>query len=725
MPSVRTVVRTLIAALLIAAPLLVAFEVPAVAQVGNPVSGTDQAASHALTLSIDSVSPEWAQPGKRITVHGTVTNNTGSPVSGLQIAIQTESTAAFGNRSAMETYAAGGAVSSAYLATTPVGTPYTLPGTFHSGTKLSWSVSFPASEAGYTQFGVYPLAAVMYNSSLAPIGTDRTLLPYWPGSSSANPVRISWIWPLVDQPQQGPCPQTLAGTEPAGKGLATSLQPSGRLGRLLSSGLKLAGQADLTWAVDPALLSDAATMSAPYKVGGTGGCTGATGKPASKAAATWLSTLKTEAAGEPMFITPYADVDVAALAHAGMTTDLQSAYTLGEKVANQSLERRFGQNGNGTGDGGAPSVAWPAGGTADEGTATALADTGKINTIVLGTNEEPSATSTVIKTTTGAGTPMRVLLADSGLTDLLGTSTANSSAGAQFATEQDFLAETAMIVAELPFGQGRSIIVAPPRRWSPSTTEANALLSESSAPWLRPAKLSDVASSTAEPGQLPSNQRSSAELSSTYMNLAKAVGQSLGTYQNLLYQPNSATTQSLRAALAATESTAWRGSGNGAGTAALIGLANFVRESEQKVQIIAGKKFLLAGASGDIAVSVRNGLSQAVQVRVHAALSDVGQLSIGTPDTLMTVPGGKTGTVKMPVHATGIETTTMQLQLVTRNGWPLPQSQVQTLTVQVTRYGRALIILIVAALGVVVLASGARWVRQWLNDTRAGSGGTG
>ena len=173
MPSVRTVVRTLIAALLIAAPLLVALEVPAAARTGNSFSGTDQAASHSLTISIDSVSPQWAQPGKQITVHGTVTNNTGSPVSGLQVAIQTESTAAFGDRSTMETYAAGGAVSSAYLATTPVGTPYTLPGTFHSGTTLSWSVSFPASEAGYTQFGVYPLAAVLYNSSLASIRTDR------------------------------------------------------------------------------------------------------------------------------------------------------------------------------------------------------------------------------------------------------------------------------------------------------------------------------------------------------------------------------------------------------------------------------------------------------------------------------------------------------------------------------------------------------------------------
>ncbi|HEX6454050.1 MAG TPA: DUF6049 family protein [Trebonia sp.] len=716
----RTVVRTLIAALLIAAPLLAALEAPASARTGNPFSGTDQAASHSLSISIDSVGPrQWAQPGEQITVHGTVTNNTGSPVSGLQVAIQTESTAVFSDRSSMETYTAGGAVSSLYLAITPVGTPYTLPGTLHSGTTRSWSVSFPASEAGYTQFGVYPLAAVLYNSALAPIRTDRTLLPYWPGSG-ANPMRAAWLWPLVDQPKQGPCPQTLADNT-----LATSLAPSGRLGGLLSTGLKWAGQAKLTWAVDPALLSDAQTMATPYKVGGNAGCTGTTGEPASKAAQTWLSTLKTDAAGEPMFVTPYADADVSALANAGMTANVQSAYTLGDQVAHESLERPFGQNGGGTGDGGAPSAAWLAGGTTDNGVLTTLAKTGGINTVVFGTDAYPSATSAVGSTTTGAGTSMRVLLADSQLMSLLGTSNGQSSAGAQFATEQDFLAETAMIVAELPFGKDRSVVIAPPRRWSPSAAEADTLLSESvNAPWLRPTQLKDLASAPGDPQKLPSGQRDSAELGNSYMNLVRFVGGSLRTYQDLLAQPDSGTTQSLREALTATTSTAWRGSGNGAGTATLLNLSNFVRDAEQKVEIIGGKKWLLAGASGDVAVSVQNGMSQPVQVRVQVSDPDVSQLSIGKFGDLITIAAGGTGTVKVPVHSSGIETTTMQLQLVTRNGSPLSTPS-QPLTVQVTRYGRALIILIAAALGVVVLASGARWVRQWRSGTRAGSGGTG
>lgn len=718
MPSVRTVVRTLIAALLIAAPILAASTAPARAQAGHPTSGTDRAASRALTVSIDSVSPNWAQPGKRITVHGTVTNDTGSPVSGLQVATQT-SQAAFSSRSQMDSYVQGDAGSSAYFPGSEVGTPVTLPGVFHTGTTKSWTVSFPASAAGYGQFGVYPLAAVVYNSALSPLASDRTLLPYWPGSSGADPVKASWIWPLIDQPQQSPCPQTLAGNT-----LSSSLAPSGRLGGLLNTAMQWSGQADLTWAVDPALLSAAQTMTAPYKVGGDPGCSGTTGEPASSAAQNWLNTLKTGAAGQPMFVTPYADADATALAHAGLMDNLRTAYSLGDQVAGQALIRPFGKTG--TGDGGAPSVAWLPGGPTDRGVLSALQETGQVNTVVVGSDDEPSLPSTNPSTAgTRSGTPMRVLTADSGLTDVLGTAASNSSPGSQFATEQNFLAQTAMIVAEEPFTSGRSVVIAPPRRWAPSGTEAGALLKESvQAPWLRPAKLSDVAASRATPAPMPSYQLNSDQLSSSYMGDVKAVQSGLMNYQNLLDQPSSSVTQSLQAALTSTASSAWRGTAEGAGTANLIELADFAQTSERKVKIIAGKKFLLAGASGDIAVSVQNGTSHTVRVWVRPKVSDVGQLSVGKFNRLITIPAGKTGTVKMPVHATGIETTTLRLQLVTQNGTSLPWTQ-QPLTIQVTRYGRALIFLIGGALGVVVLASGLRWARRRRRGTTAGSGGTG
>lgn len=726
MPSVRTVVRTLTAAFLIAAPLFAAPAVPASAQTGNPAglsrttARTDRAAPHSLAVAIDSVSPNWAQPGKRITVHGTVTNNTGSPVSGLQVAMQT-SQGAFGSPSQMDSYVQGSTGSSADFATTQVGSPFTVPGVFHTGTTRSWSVSFPASDAGYSGFGVYPLEAVVYNSSLTPLAAERTLLPYWPGNSAAYPVKASWIWPLVDQPQQGPCPQTLDSND-----LAASLEPTGRLGGLLNAGLEWSGQADLTWAVDPALLSNARTMTSGYKTGGDGGCDGATSQPASPAAQNWLNTLKTGAAGQPMFVTPYADADTTALAHAGLLNNMKSAYTLGDQLAGQILARPSLQAAAGTGDGGAPSAAWLPGGPTDKGVLSALQETGKISTAVVGSADEPSFPSTTpVSTPTRSGTPVKVLTADSGLSDILGTATLNASPGAQFATEQDFVAQTAMIVAQYPFTPGRSIVIAPPRRWSPSGAEASALLKDSvQAPWLRPAKLSGVASSKATPEPLPRYQFNDEQLTSSYMGDVKAAGTSLRNYQSLLYQPSTAVTQSLEEALTGAASSAWRGSKAGAGTADLIGLLNFGPANQNKVKIIAGSKFLLTGASGDIPVSVQNGTSQAIQVRVRYKIPDVGQLSVGTFNALLTVSPGKTGTVKIPVHATSIETTTLRLQLVTQNGTSLPGTQ-QPVTLQATRYGQVLIYLIVAALGVVVLASGTRWVRRRRKGTMAGSGGTG
>ena len=87
-------------------------------------------------------------------------------------------------------------------------------------------------------------------------GTSRTFLPYWTGSGSATPLKVAWIWPLIDTPQQGACPQTLA-TNSLDGGFAAN----GRLSTLLDAGLQWASTDDLTWAIDPALLSDATVMT--------------------------------------------------------------------------------------------------------------------------------------------------------------------------------------------------------------------------------------------------------------------------------------------------------------------------------------------------------------------------------------------------------------------------------------------------------------------------------
>jgi Family of unknown function (DUF6049) len=729
MRSVRTVVRTLIAGFLaLAGPLLAAPAAAYAQEAHQQSSGTDSGSPHQLTVSIDALNHSFATPTSTITVSGTLTNDTGKPMQGIQMQVLSAQQL-FYTRQDMDSYAAGNGVS--YIFLQPVfGASYLVPGTLHSGATVRWSASFTAAAANYSEFGVYPLAAQAEYSDGTPVGSaDRTFLPYWPGNGSAKPLSTAWIWPLVDQPQRDPCEQTLATNS-----LAQSLSTEGRLGTLLTTGQQWARRDHLTWAVDPALLSDAEVMTHNYAVGGNATCTGSPHKPASKAAASWLTQLRTGTSGDPMFLTPYGDVDVSALSHTGLDQDLQNAYRLGESVARKILSRPFGIKGTSTGDGGSPAVAWPAGGVADASVLSSLATDGGIDTVVLNSDEMPSTDApydnALGAATTLSGGKMPVLLADSELSSVLGSAPAGSSASAQFSAEQDFLAQTAMISAEVPnYKTTRTLVLAPPRRWDPTAAEAVKLLSLTrSAPWLRQVPLSTLASAASKltaHKSLPSYRVGSAELTSDYLNQVRSVDSNLAVYEDLLYQPPADLLQILGEAVATTESTAWRGPGAATGQMALNKLATYLSNAENQVQIITGKKLLLGGQSGPAPLSVLNDGQWSVQVRV-VAIPESSQLSVGDIDELITIPPRNSRTVRMTVHTTGIGTTTLQLQLETKHGSPMPWTA-QPLSVEATHYGRALLVLIGAALGVLVLASVARWIRRRRRDGSAEgrSGGSG
>ena len=72
-------------------------------------------------------------------------------------------------------------------------------------------------------------------------------------------------------------------------------------------------------------------MRHSYQVGGTSACSGAVTRPASRAARTWLARLRSVTAQQDYFVTPYADVDMSALTHAAMRSDLQRAAGQGDQ----------------------------------------------------------------------------------------------------------------------------------------------------------------------------------------------------------------------------------------------------------------------------------------------------------------------------------------------------------------------------------------------------------
>ena len=410
-----------------------------------------------MSIVIDSMTPQTAKPGSTVTVAGTVTNGTSQTKAGLDVQLST-SPNRFQTRDEMDGYVSQGTGGSLEQ----VGDPFSLAASLRPGATVQWHASFQVNTVGMDQFGVYPVSAQLGDGEGDVLGVDQTLLPFWPGQQAAGlerPLDIAWVWPLVDQPHHQVC-SALTNND-----LTTSLAPGGRLSALLGAGQANPG-AHVTWVVDPALLSDVNTMTKPYQVASGPGCSGAVNEPASKAARTWLDTLRGITAGQPPVITPYANVDVSALVHSGLAPDITSAYSMGYAVADSVLHGSFG-----------PKIAVPAGGTADLSVLTNLATAQHIGTAVLDSNEMPPANSAgfepddaITSIRTPSGVSMTILLADHVLTGVLAAGDTSSGVlppSTQFAVNQRFLAETAMIAAEAP-DSDRSIVVAPPENWSPS-----------------------------------------------------------------------------------------------------------------------------------------------------------------------------------------------------------------------------------------------------------------
>ena len=753
MRSVRSVVRSLIAALLaLSCVVLVAATVQAsVRGIQQRAVGTNAAASHSLAISITGVSPQFARSTtKTVTVSGTLSNHTGSAISGIHVQLQWYPYP-FSTRSAMDVFASGGPadLTRGQFSLQPVGDPYLPSRALPNGATIRFSISFNLTESftAYgtngtnSGFGDYPLQVLASSQSSSHQASSQTFLPYWPGKGAATPLKVAWIWPLIGTPQQGACPQTLATGS-----LARDLAANGRLTTLADAGLQsAAANDDLTWAIDPALLSDATVMTQPYFTGGNSECSDRTRMPADPAAKSWLTKLA-GTAGDSAFLTPYANVDAAALSHNGLDADLRSAYQVGDAVAAQVLPGTFGANANRT----PLAAAWPAGGIADAGVLTSLARDGGVNTVVLNSSELPSSMSlngttydtAVARTKTSAGSGMSALRADSDITSILASASARSSPGARFAAEQDFLAQTAMIVAEGPNTPTRSLVVAPPSGWDPSPAEAEDLLKLTrNAPWLRTTDLGALAAATAKlPAErLPARHVSGAELSPAYIDQLQSLDSSLALFDGpngLLYNPPKSYVTSLAAAAAVTQSSAWRGSGSPSGWLALTELSHYLEDLQNTVLLIPVRKILLAGASGDTPVSVQNGLKPngpnlsylppgglAIRVRVNASAPPGGTLQVTGPTTPLVVNPGMTGTVKLHIDsATTVGTTTMQLQLTTASGSPLAGAS-EPLSVEVTQFGRTILVVIVGALGVLVLATVVRLRRKRRAGGLSGAGG--
>jgi len=681
-----------------------------------------------VSLAVTSIRPGYVTPGKPVTVTGSVTNTSRAPITGITVRLRSSRTA-FSSRDGLQVYADG----TTTAADSPVtGAQATVPGTLAPHASAPWSIRLRAGQLNLTTFGVYPLAAEADDGTGTALATNRTFLVFWPGKRTLNPVRqhIAWIWPLIARPQQSPCPGLLTNS------LAGRLGTGGRLSGLLAAGRAYAASAHLTWAIDPALLSSAQIMTKPYQYGANANCAHAGRRPASAAAQGWLTSLRSATAGQPVFVTPYADVDVAALSRHGLDGadgDLARAFDAGRSTASRILHRDFSAPpAAAAGRDASPQLtglAWPADGIASYGVLNSLAVRGIAAVVLDSATMPPSPSqnftpSAVTTTPSGVGPRMHVLLADDTLTLLLGTADHGSAPpGASFAVAQRFLAETAMIAAERP-SIARSIVVAPPRQWEPPPGLAAALLADTvSAPWLRPVSLPGLAS--ADPGQGQVHRKllrvtSKDELRLPLLRKVRQLDRSAALLQGIRVRKD----QALSDAVLAVESSAWRGGGARARHARtlLAMISAQVSRQESSVVIIGPDRVTLGGLSGTLPVSISNGLRYPVRVRLAVTVPGGGRITVSDPPPVVRVDAGAEKTLKLHVRAATVGSTTIQLSLRTPDGAPLPGRPV-ALTVQATHFGTLALVIIGAALGVFVLTSARRAIARGRGEQPGPGGG--
>ncbi len=704
----RACIATAAVALSAALPLLGG---QADAQQSNALT-VAQPAGAPLALTVTSVSPSYAEQGRTVTITGRVRNLAAAPATGLSIRLRSSKTQ-LGSRPELENYASG----SYQPLSQPVSTvPVTL-AQLGAGHTWSWTIRLPVRDLGLSCFGVYPLTVEVRDAAFD-VAHDPVPLPYWPakatacpGSRRPRPFPISWIWPLIDVPRQGVCGLI-------NNGLATSIAPDGRLGYLLDIGRRYSARAALTWAIDPSLLDSVRAMRQRYPVGASAMCHPGTELPASPAASRWLAGLVKATARQPVFLTPYADVDIAALTRHGNQFDLDQAFAAAAQVGHQILHRN------------APApvpagphqlsdIAWPADGIADRAVLVDLLATEHVRTVILAApafspvNYTPSAVASKL---TGIGKKLHILLADHAITALLGSKrSASRQAGSIFGTSQLYLAETAMIAAQAP-GIRRSIVVAPPRRWDPPRQLASNLLAETvSAPWLKPSTAGQLVTMRAE-RVYPSFTRNAprAELPGRLLGRAARLDRRIALLQSIRVQRDPA----LSRAVLGIESSAWRGKGAKHAQALLARTTHYVNSQLSGISIRGGPRrgvlhITLGGKSSSVNVFVHNALRYPVQVGllVQASKATVsgGRYSIRIPAKSISGP------VNLTVHVEAKQGT-IRLSLIAPKGsavagQPLPAYPL-VIIVHPTNFGTFALAICAIALALFVTASAFRAIRN-------------
>ncbi|KUJ70025.1 hypothetical protein ACZ90_06590 [Streptomyces albus subsp. albus] len=621
------------------------------------VSAVSAPGPGAAVVEVRGVSPAAPVEGDVLSVSGTVANRSEQEIRGARVALRVAG-GSVGTRSELGAVAAKGAVTAAdgtrAEPTDPVGR-------LRPGQRAGFRLRVPVDDLGLTAPGPYPLTLVLTGPDGTVYGQTRTFLPWYPSAVRAEPLRTAVLWPLTDVPHM----QALTlgsgdAAEPAFRddALADSFAPGGRLRRLVEAGK---GR-PVSWLIDPDLIVEAQAMVDGYRVADTPDTTDprkSTRGRGGGAAADWLDALRAAVRGREVAALPYADPDVASLAHHGRSDLARQAGQVertrdGEAVLEGALGVRARRD-----------LVWPVAGALDE-SITALVrrmDRRVLLASGVGLTGEPGERGPTDERPVALAGGLTALPYDTVLTGVLG----GVSGPQVVAARQRLLAETLTAVGEAP-NAPRGLVVAPPREMSGAAARALALaLSDGTeAGWLKPVRLATALRGPV-PGRAGTEAGYPAALRRTELPAARLAevardGRQLRSLARVLADPEH-TTRSVRAALARAVSTGWRGHPVG-NRSYVDGLTGFLTASRASVRLLPKSTVTVAGDSAKIPVTVENALQQPVsgiEVRVTSSRPERVEVVDGAVPARVSRAASRTVRVEVRAHANGPVRLTAQL----------------------------------------------------------------
>ncbi|MGW0879126.1 DUF6049 family protein [Streptomyces sp. NPDC002671] len=696
-PARRWLRRT--GALLAGAPLLAGLlQLPAAVR-------AQAASSDRVSVALDSLSPSAPADGDTVTVSGTVTNNGKHTVTdahvGLRVGPPLNTRSAIDNVSQHPDDVQSSTGSE-------VGGKYTEKfAKLAPGVAEHFTISVPVDKLDLGQDGVYELGvALSGQTSSQPwpqvLGIQRTFLPWQPAEPDTR-TKTTFLWPLLS---------TVHMTAKTGAGelqtpvflnddLAKEIAPGGRLAAMVDLGKDL----DVTWVIDPDLLAAVDAMAANYRLPAAGGSTAPGPRQSQALAKQWLAKLQKAVAGKEIVALPFADPDLASLAHNGTSvTGSLSHLKDATDVATTTVKTVLHVT---------PSTdfAWPAEGAVDPSIIKVATSAGADRVIArsdslqetAGLPYTPSAARPIGGGTTAVVADARLSTAFEG--DLTKADSATLAV-------QEFLAQSLALNAQTD--QERSIVVAPQRM--PSTSQAQAMAAALKAleggTWTESQGLNTAAKAKPDPkattripstSAYPSSLRRQELKKSAFVQIARTEDK-LDNFQVILTDRSRVVTPFGRA-INREMSTSWRGRGTAAG-AYRDGVEKWLDDLADQVKLIDKSETKLSGRSATIPVTVQNNLVQPAGHLVLRLTSTMPtRLKIGGKpydEQPVSVSGGHSQSVKFTTSANANGRVTVIAQLYTEDGQPYGDAV--TFDVKVTEVTPTVMLVIGGGVLLLVLA---------------------